>query len=318
METLQLFQKYFFKLTEKYGFKINFNFEKCELNLEIEDLQKLLQIGEILRETEISEKSAENLKCEQCQKTFSHKTIIQFHRQEIHGNQTSPNLSEQEFSCCVQCHKCYKTHEDFQKHECELKLKLPQNLEEFQSKFKCGQCFETFKTISRIKFHMKHCKNEELNCDKCEFKSKSSQKLQIHKSTKHGQNFKCELCDKSFKLKTSYHKHLIAKHESQNVSYQCDKCPKKFIKKIYLTNHLLRFHHLKKDNLCNHCGEMFLTQETLKKHVFEHFNSMTYKCTSCDKVFKRKDKVSLIQSRAFLLSLTITNSLCVLLFLKVS
>ena len=42
----------------------------------------------------------------------------------------------------------------------------------------------------------------------------------------------------------------------------------------------LRFHKLKKGNMCSECGQMFLTARTLKKH----FNPQ--------KIFKRKDKLN--------------------------
>ena len=62
---------------------------------------------------------------------------------------------------------------------------------------------------------------------------------------------------------------------------------------MYLTNHQVRFHQLKKDNMCSECGQMFLTIGTLKKHLRnQHFEPQNFECHICQKIFKRKDKLN--------------------------
>ena len=299
MDTLQFLNTYFMKLSRNYGLKIIFEFDKAEIGFSVEDLRILSEIKKHLtdlsKEAEPQQKSPPSLTCESCQKQFSHQAILDYHRTEIHLNsKDSPvrtQLKLQEFSSCIHCLKCYKTQNEFQVHECDIKLKLPPKMLNLQSRFKCGNCQEVFKTASRIKFHLEQCcDDQQKKCDKCDFESKSHLYLQKHKNEVHGDLLHCQLCIKSFKLKTSLVKHLISSHEKRNVSFQCDKCPKKFIKRVYLTNHLLRFHHLPKENLCLHCGQAFLTSESLKRHTDEHFSNVTFKCDSCGKVFKRKDK----------------------------
>ena len=292
MEALHFLNAYFIKLSRTYGFKIKFEFDKVEIGFSVQDLRILSEIKKHLTKEEEQQQSSKFI-CEFCQKQFSHQAILDYHRTEIHGNsKDSQKLKLQEFSSCVHCLKCYKTHNEFQVHDCDMKLKLPLKMLNFQSKFKCGNCLEVFKSASRIKFHLDFCcDNQAKKCDKCDFESKSYLTLQKHKSEFHGDLLNCQLCPKSFKFKTSLVKHLISSHENRNVSFQCDKCPKKFIKKVYLTNHLLRFHHLAKENLCLHCGQAFLTSESLKRHITdEHFSSVTFKCDICEKMFKRKDK----------------------------
>ena len=65
---------------------------------------------------------------------------------------------------------------------------------------------------------------------------------------------------------------------------------KKFIKKIYLTNHKFKFHNLNKSYMCNLCGKMFLTETSLNMHIASHENPLCFKCEVCDKEFHRKDK----------------------------
>ena len=84
--------------------------------------------------------------------------------------------------------------------------------------------------------------------------------------------FMCLYCNDStkasFKRNSSLQKHLITKHETdQNESFRCDKCPKRFIKKVYLTNHKTRFHNITKPFLCHNCGESFMGTSSLKVHM---------------------------------------------------
>ena len=62
-------------------------------------------------------------------------------------------------------------------------------------------------------------------------------------------------CGLSFRLNAALQKHLIQRHSSQPTGqpYGCDACDKKFIKKIYLTHHKLRYHHdtLQRDFVCD-------------------------------------------------------------------
>ena len=181
----------------------------------------------------------------------------------------------------------------------------------FHTRFSCGHCQAKFKQISRIEFHLKTCLPfEVIQCQYCDHQVvfKSQLDLCQHVSEKHQQvlkPFKCQLCDHAFKLRTSYRKHMSRIHEHIPCqSHQCDKCPKKFIKKVYLTNHQMRFHQLKKEQLCTDCGELFLTQDSLKKHKKQHNNpQLEFECHVCQKIFRRKDKVSTLEYKSCILQI---------------
>lgn len=74
---------------------------------------------------------------------------------------------------------------------------------------------------------------------------------------------------------------------------RCDACPKKFIRRIYLTNHKLRMHKLDKKYLCQCCGRRFLGAASLSVHEREAHGPTPrpFACTQCDKTFAKKEKL---------------------------
>ena len=180
--------------------------------------------------------------------------------------------------------------------------------------FVCAYCFEHFRQFQRINFHIKDCKGgPPFPCEFCTITFNSKKELTFHKTSLHSNKkpFRCPYCTSSvgawFKLNSSLQKHLIKQHERpQNESYQCDRCPKRFIKKVYLTHHKIRFHNITKPFLCQTCGESLFSKASLKAHMRIHVppdkglllsttddcKESTYQCNQCEKAFKRKDKLN--------------------------
>ena len=234
------------------------------------------------------------------------------------------------FYCCHRCYYVYKTKEEFRSSHsycCTNNLidTKPSIAKTFQSRyfdtpnlihlhhrFICAYCLEQFKNFQRINFHLKKCKGPPFPCSFCTKIFRLKKELICHKEKMHSDEkpFMCLYCNDStkasFKRNSSLQKHLITKHETdQNESFRCDKCPKRFIKKVYLTNHKTRFHNITKPFLCHNCGESFMGTSSLKVHMKTYCPILTqtpsyspsnkekntYSCQHCPKMFNRKDKL---------------------------
>ena len=235
------------------------------------------------------------------------------------------------FFCCQNCYQVYRTKEEFESsHSCctkdifndQISLNNPKVQPQYigilkllrsHHRFICAYCREEFRTFQRINFHITHCDGgPPFQCHFCANIFETKKELILHKEVVHQNEkpFKCPYCSNSpetwFKRNSSLQKHLINKHESsQCASFKCDKCPKRFIKKVYLTNHKTKFHNVTKPFLCQICGDSFMRNTTLNEHIKSHSGninqstsktSMTerktlYPCHICKKIFKRKDKL---------------------------
>lgn len=62
-------------------------------------------------------------------------------------------------------------------------------------------------------------------------------------------------CGLQFQRRASFQKHLLRRHGGRGPAppFSCDSCDKKFIRKIYLTHHRMRYHHetLQRDFVCD-------------------------------------------------------------------
>uniref|UniRef100_A0A1A9WX48 Protein krueppel n=1 Tax=Glossina brevipalpis TaxID=37001 RepID=A0A1A9WX48_9MUSC len=75
--------------------------------------------------------------------------------------------------------------------------------------------------------------------------------------------------------------------------HQCESCPRKFFKERELREHRMQEHNNDNGRKCRVCGEKFIHLGQLKVHLStEHPNEgihCDFKCSTCSKVFSRKD-----------------------------
>lgn len=98
----------------------------------------------------------------------------------------------------------------------------------------------------------------------------------------------CEVCAKVFKSRAFFEKHQL-EHLGKNLPrVQCSIC------KAWMKNeHTMRAHmRLHQDagsiHECDICGKQGPSRNAVLKHKrFVHFSERKYKCTLCDKAFKR-------------------------------
>ena len=247
-------------------------------------------------------------KIKTCRKQFSNQKLLDDHHENVHVREHELRDKRQplplrDFYCCRNCYKCFKVFKDFSDHQCsrEYKSILSPELLEAHNRFTCGYCLEDLRQLKRIKFHLQDCTGGPFNCELCESSFDLRKSLIEHKITTHqGQfPFRCPRCpDKKFQLHNSLQKHIAQVHEKTEGTsgHKCDKCGKKFVKKVYLTNHQTRFHNLFKPYLCQDCGQRFTTNQGLARHMEIHKNAKAFVCDTCGKSFRRKDKLQFHQA----------------------
>ena len=177
----------------------------------------------------------------------------------------------------------------------------------------CYICMKKFESKYRLKDHM-NIHSEEANphfCKVCEigFVTKFTYErhiLENHEVKK--EDFSCTECSASFTFKRNLQRHTDEHHNMQeNPEHKCDLCEKSYKRKDTLLKHK-RIEHNKderkvnipgvNDNMNSHqcylCSKMFKQKFTLDRHQETmHFqnSNVLFECKTCDKSFRRRDKL---------------------------
>ncbi|XP_001663657.2 zinc finger protein 808 [Aedes aegypti] len=164
-------------------------------------------------------------------------------------------------------------------------------------------------------------------CSICDTVLDSPEDLVAHLTQNHsnGSPYKCTECGKSFKLITSYNRHLgfhdetnrplkccycpmgfkynhsLLNHENRHhganhqipqkkkpseKTFQCMKCDKAYRTNYDLLDHDRYIHQQLPGTTCKLCGKHFRNRASLRKHHLVHTGDRPYDCPHCDSVFR--------------------------------
>ncbi|XP_055855561.1 transcription factor grauzone-like [Episyrphus balteatus] len=154
----------------------------------------------------------------------------------------------------------------------------------------CDVCYVKFVDFAELKKHFRHVHKSRgyaVCCNKKLFKrGLVVDHINVHNNPEH---FKCTKCDKVLADRMCLRNHDLLFHQNEeSLIYQCEHCPEKFAKKYLLDHHNVK--HIRKDKTklqCPTCGNGFLTDATLQKHI-QKIHSTDYDniCEICAKIVR--------------------------------
>lgn len=188
------------------------------------------------------------LKCQKCDKVYSHQQSLQNHLKKCHGEQKGIHFM------CSHCDRSFNS---------ERKLKLHQQVHLPEEEKLIHPC-----PIS--------------DCDR---KFTKSVNVQAHIKSVHVKErpYLCSNCGKNFSTKGALKEHQII--HSDQFPYACKFCPKKFKNLPRLKTH--EDIHSTTQYICPVCGISLNTKRTLKMHMVIHSDQKKFKCEYCQTSFKR-------------------------------
>ncbi|XP_055918364.1 zinc finger protein 236-like [Eupeodes corollae] len=154
----------------------------------------------------------------------------------------------------------------------------------------CDVCYVKFVDFAELKRHFRNVHKSRgyaVCCNKKLFKrGLVVDHINVHNNPEH---FKCPKCDKVLADRMCLRNHDLLFHQAEeSLIYQCEHCPDKFAKKYLLDHHNVK--HIRKDKsklTCPTCGNGFLTESTLTKHIQKvHSTDYDNICEICAKIVR--------------------------------
>lgn len=236
--------------------------------------------SKLIQHTESQSKSGKTYWCTICYKNFARKENWLVHLQVKHG-------SDSRCESCTICGKIFSCRKYLRDH-------MSRNHPKPESLFVC-HCGRSFAYESYYKEHiLTHSDVKNFKCPECDKSFKTKSNLNGHIKSVHCdyRPFQCNVCLKAFKMKYDLTKHSIVHSNAE--PFVCKVCNKLFSRKYQLKSHTCNkaTEESNEDLSCHcHCGQSFRTQFELNSHSLVHTEVRDFKCTQCDKSFKKKDKL---------------------------
>ncbi|KAL9915466.1 uncharacterized protein ACN427_002730 isoform 1-T1 [Glossina fuscipes fuscipes] len=228
----------------------------------------------------------DHFKCSSC-----NKTCLDSKQLETHENTHLPNPRPSKYKKTFQCDKCPKTfsskasfeHHSFAKH-------VPK--EEF--KFECPECKKKLPTDRKLKEHLKysHDPQSSVICDKCGKTLKSGYSLKKHNEIEHSDKPKpppepqqCEICGTWLRHLSGLKQHMKSLHEDTNIEHRCHICNKTSSTARALRRHIYHNHECARKFKCTLCEKAFKRAQDLREHTSVHTGEVLYTCPNCPMTF---------------------------------
>ncbi|XP_037715326.1 transcription factor grauzone [Drosophila subpulchrella] len=224
----------------------------------------------------------EHFKCSVCEKSFQNSRHLESHQQ-VHMD---PAI-KLTFSCDL-CSKTFlsKTAIDYHK--------LNKHVPKSEFKFTCSECNKKFLTERKLKNHMSsmHDPESTIICDKCGKQMRTKIILKKHQELMHSDKPRpepelkqCQICGAWLKGMTGLKQHMKSIHVESAGEHRCHICAKVSPNARALRRHIYHNHECERKFKCTMCEKAFKRPQELKEHTSTHTGEVLYTCPNCPMTF---------------------------------
>ncbi|KAM8711477.1 hypothetical protein ACLKA7_000596 [Drosophila subpalustris] len=221
----------------------------------------------------------EHFKCVTCAKAFQNSRHLESHQQ-VHVAKVS-------FQCDL-CSKVFlsKTAIDYHK--------LNKHVPKSEFKFTCAECGKKFLTERKLKNHMSSMHDPEsiIICDKCGKQMRTKIILKKHQELMHSNTPRpepelkqCQVCGAWLKGMTGLKQHMKSIHVESAGEHRCHVCSKISPNARALRRHIYHNHECERKFKCTMCDKAFKRPQELKEHTSTHTGEVLYTCPNCPMTF---------------------------------
>ncbi|XP_022222046.2 zinc finger and SCAN domain-containing protein 12 [Drosophila obscura] len=224
----------------------------------------------------------EHFKCSICEKSFQNSRHLESHQQ-VH---LDPAI-KLTFQCDL-CSKVFlsKTAIDYHK--------LNKHVPKSEFKFTCSDCNKKFLTERKLKNHMNsmHDPESTIICDKCGKQMRTKIILKKHQELMHSDKPRpepelkqCQICGAWLKGMTGLKQHMKSIHVESAGEHRCHICSKVSPNARALRRHIYHNHECERKFKCTMCEKAFKRPQELKEHTSTHTGEVLYTCPNCPMTF---------------------------------
>ncbi|XP_023037850.1 transcription factor grauzone [Drosophila willistoni] len=224
----------------------------------------------------------EHFKCLTCSKSFQNSRHLESHQQ-VH---LDPSI-KLTFTCDL-CSKTFlsKTAIDYHK--------LNKHVPKSEFKFTCTECNKKFLTERKLKNHMNsiHDPESTIICDKCGKQMRTKIILKKHQELMHSDKPRpepelkqCQICGAWLKGMTGLKQHMKSIHVESAGEHRCHICSKVSPNARALRRHIYHNHECERKFKCTMCEKAFKRPQELREHTSTHTGEVLYTCPNCPMTF---------------------------------
>ncbi|XP_067632912.1 transcription factor grauzone-like [Eurosta solidaginis] len=226
----------------------------------------------------------EHFKCTKCDRIFQDSRNLEIH---VEAHTNPPEPKERKMFQCDKCPKVFTTKAAFEHHS--FSKHVPKS--EFQ--FSCTQCNKKLPTQRKLKDHIKYNHDPEstIICDKCG-KQVRTQYLKKHHQLEHSeqprpvpQPMQCQICGTWLRHVSGLKQHMKSIHEDPGGEHRCTICNKVSTTARALRRHIYLNHECERKFKCTMCEKAFKRPQDLREHTSTHTGEVLYTCPNCPMTF---------------------------------
>nr|XP_014092312.1 transcription factor grauzone [Bactrocera oleae] len=226
----------------------------------------------------------EHFKCTTCGRLFTDSRNLEQH-EEAHVNPPEPK--ERKMFQCDKCPKVFTTKAAFEHHS------FSKHVPKSEFKFSCTQCNKKLPTQRKLKDHIKYNHDPEstIICDKCG-KQVRTQYLKKHHQLEHSevprpvpQPMQCQICGTWLRHMSGLKQHMKSIHEDPGGEHRCQICNKVSTTSRALRRHIYLNHECERKFKCTMCEKAFKRPQDLREHTSTHTGEVLYTCPNCPMTF---------------------------------
>ncbi|CAD7013661.1 unnamed protein product [Ceratitis capitata] len=226
----------------------------------------------------------EHFKCETCGKLLTDSFKLEQHK-EAHVNPPGPK--ERKMFQCDKCPKVFTTKAAFEHHS------FSKHVPKSEFKFSCTLCSKKLPTQRKLKDHMKYNHDPEstIICEKCG-RQVRTQYLKKHHQLEHSEvprpvpkPMQCQICGTWLRHLSGLKQHMKAIHEDSGGEHRCHICNKVSTTSRALRRHIYLNHECERKFKCTMCEKAFKRPQDLREHTSTHTGEVLYTCPNCPMTF---------------------------------
>ncbi|CAL4179433.1 unnamed protein product, partial [Meganyctiphanes norvegica] len=227
-------------------------------------------------------------KCLECKSLYSTAEELFIHRKMVFNSKVICQICHEKLESRMQKTKHLRTHgpEDLRCLICDRQFNTRYSWSQHQLfhmglvMFECKECGRRFQRRSELEVHSRiHTGERPYQCVSCSSAFVTTQALKRHLTTHmEGQEVECEVCHKTYKNSVCLNKHRQKVHSKGKGKAKVRRdflCRYEQCTEVYPSERKLAWHqetHERWPKKCQQCGECFIHQSSLTKHIRQQHN----------------------------------------------